>query len=236
MKRAALIVCLVLMLAGEAAAAPLSGPYWERIKVGQPNDVVIAAERWERFDELVNMAIRMPQLAGMTDQAFQEAINEEIRSLVQAYVHEVTAAAEELLEEVDEGFPYHFFPLELLVDYEVKYNKGGLLSLVLTSYEYLGGAHGMTHWEPFNLDLARGQRLKFADLFSDEQSRREMAAIIDAKVKEEPDWYFIDQFDADMFTELQPFYIVDGAVVAFFNLYEIAPYAAGIQEFTLSIE
>ena len=150
-------------------------------------------------------------------------------------LREVTTAAESFAADDDFEFAVHFLPFQLYIEYETKYNRGGLLSLVLTVYEFLGGAHGMTYLIPLNVDLTTGRYLTFADLFPDGDSRRRMAEVVDARIKAEPEIFFIDAFDEAMFHPEQHFYFADGEIVVFFDLYDIAPYASGIQEFSLSV-
>lgn len=235
MRKLALCLCL-LMIGSGLAGADWTNPYWERITRGVPNHIVILENVYQRHDQLVSIAAKIPQIWGMTDPQLQTKLNDMLGRSVQEWIDETAAAAEAFAADDDLEFPAHFLPFTLIVEYETQYNKGGLLSLVLRIYEYTGGAHGMTYWLPINVDLTTGRSLTFGDLFPDQESRHKMAAVIDARLKEERDIFFIHHFTVDMFSEGQPFYVRDGEIVVFFDLYEIAPYASGIQEFVLPIE
>lgn len=234
MRGIALFLSLVLLGCGVAGASGVN-PYWERISHGLPNNTLVLEHHYERHDSLVTMNVRVPQIWGMTDSEVQAKLNEALASGVQAWVDEIASAAEIFLEEVEAGSFPNYLPFTLWVDYETQYNKGGLLSLVVSIYAYTGGAHGMTHWEPLNLDLTTGRHLTFADLFPDKGSRSAMAEVVEARIKAEPEIFFLEGFDSSMFSESQTFYLREGEIVVFFGLYEIAPYSSGIQEFALPV-
>lgn len=233
---AAVLVCLVLIIGSGTAVAEFANPYWERIGSGLPNQVVVLHNVYERHDELVNIEARVPQIWGLSDAVVQMEINQSINLDVEFFISDLVHWAELAQEEyeADPSWP-SFLPYEGIVEYEVKYNKGGLLSIVMTFYQFTGGAHGMTFTQPINIDLTTGRELTFADLFSNDEERNLMAEYVDAKIKEEPTWFFIDEFDASMFHDDQQFYMTEGQIVTIFGLYDIAPYAAGIQEFALPI-
>ena len=73
----------------------------------------------------------------MTDSEVRQNSMRPLPAGVQAWVDEIASAAEIFLEEVEAGsFPTS--PFTLWVDYETQYNKGGLLSLVVSIYAYTG--------------------------------------------------------------------------------------------------
>ncbi|CFY07259.1 S-layer homology domain [Syntrophomonas zehnderi OL-4] len=110
------------------------------------------------------------------------------------------------------------------------------LSLYIDYYSYTGGAHGFTDRRAYNFDMQTGKELTLADLF---QPGYDYKKVINQAIKEQISRHEGDFFEGDRgFTginEQQPFYIKDGQLVVYFGLYEIAPYAAGIQEFKIPL-
>lgn len=198
--------------------------YWQRISEGFSNQVLVYDYFYNYDSAELEITAKVPQLFGMSDLNWQNTFN----SALQEGVEEFAAQLQEIVT-ADQTHPY-----QGIIDYEVKLNRGGLLSLAITFYTYTGGAHGMTWYVYHNIDLTTGHELSFYDLFDSEIEVERAASIIDSKIVQEPDWFFIDHFTPALFSENQGFYLQDKQVVICFGLYELAPYAAGIQEFVVS--
>jgi hypothetical protein len=234
-RRMLLLLCVFVLSIG-LEDAHAANPYWERVASGLPNHTVVLGDFYEYQNENVHVRAQTPHIWGITDADVQMAINEELSKRVEQFAGELIELAEEAYVEFSEETVRPFFlPFEGIAEFEVTLNQGGLLSIVLTFYEFTGGAHGMTYLETINIDLTTGRQLSFRDVFPNSESLEQLARIVDSRIKEHPDWFFIDEFDASMFGEEQQFYLKDGHVVVVFGLYEIAPYAAGIQEFALPV-
>lgn len=225
---AGLVLVLLFCTLGSVQAA---GSYWQRMAHGYPNAVVVYPYVYEYRSPHLEVSARVPQLSGMVDPEWQEQFNE---AMVQTLQELTTMLQEAAQEALDLEQIFHAFPFQGIVDFEVKLNRGGLLSLAVVTYTFTGGAHGMTVYEYINVDLTTGQKLAFTDLFDTEEEVARAAEVINAKITQEPDWFFIDQFTPGLFAADQGFYLTDAEVVICFGLYELAPYAAGIQEFAVS--
>ena len=94
----------------------------------------------------------------------------------------------------------------------------------------------MTERRPYNIDLESGQDLALKDLFVDNY---DYASIINQEIKNQISNGEPIYFEGDMgfqgISEAQAFYLQDDALVMVFQQYEIAPYAAGIPEFTIPL-
>ncbi|NLJ79871.1 MAG: DUF3298 and DUF4163 domain-containing protein [Firmicutes bacterium] len=183
-------------------------------------------------DPWVEIEAVIPQIGAAMNPKWQSEINEVIKLRVEGFIRETLESA----QKTKEMYPQAAFPHAGLVDYEVRLNKGGLLSLTLTFYQYTGGAHGMTYLEAINLDLTTGQVLEFEDVLPEPAQRARLAEIINGEVKKDPARFLIPEFTADMFQEPQGFYLQEKSIVVYFGLYEIAPYVSGIQKFTFPLE
>lgn len=123
-------------------------------------------------------------------------------------------------------------------DYQVKKNSDGVISILLNYYKYSGGAHGIYEDFSYNIDTKQEKFLDFNDLFKKNSNYKE---IIEEEIrknikkleKENPE--NIGIYDFKGLKENQKFYIEDDNLVLYFDLYEIAPYPAGIPSFKINI-
>lgn len=231
MKKLCVMGLVLLFVLTTLGAVEAAGSFWQRMAKGYPNDLVVYEYVYEYHSPEAEITARVPQLAGAHDLGWQEHFNEVMRQAV----HELTASVLEAAEQSKElesflwTFPYHGH-----IDFELKLNQGGLLSIVLETYTFTGGAHGMVYRSYINVDLMTGQEISFWDLFDTEGELARAVDVINERIAQEPEWYFIDQFTPGLFAEEQGFYLTDSHAVICFEVYEIAPYAAGIQEFAVS--
>lgn len=223
------IVVLLLVCTGVAQGTVIS-PYWGRLD-GFTNQVVVYGLSKEYYYPYAEIQVRIPQLVGVADQEWQAQFNTELAATIEGFVQEILEIGAEVYAEYGEEA---VMPYSGIVDFEVKANQGGLLSLVITYYAFTGGAHGMTYLDYLNYDLTTGHRLQFADFFPTEEELNRVVNVINARIAEEPEWFFIEEFTRSLFNSEQGFYLENEEVVVCFGLYELAPYAAGIQEFSVS--
>ena len=87
--------------------------------------------------------------------------------------------------------------------------------------------------------MKNGEFLNLSDLFKDEVNYKE---VINNEIRKQiEDMAQKDKENAGVYqfttiSDNQKFYIQDDNIVIFFDLYEIAPYAAGIPEFKINIK
>lgn len=125
--------------------------------------------------------------------------------------------------------------------YKVTYNEKCISSLYTETYTYMGGAHGETKRTSDTWDFRTGTRLQLNDVYPltgatlrTMQSALEQQAA--SRLEENPGSYFDDYR-----TLLQKnfhrnsFYIQPGAVVIYYQQYDIAPYSTGLPEFYLPL-
>jgi len=117
--------------------------------------------------------------------------------------------------------------------YELKNNQRGILSLSIINYAFAGGAHGMTYIKSLTFDVATGRTYMLSDLFirgSDYISR--LSEIIRRQIAER-DLPLINEFQS--INPEQDYYIADKALVIYFQLYDLTPYAYGFPYFPISV-
>lgn len=224
-----LVLVLTLLVVGAAQGAGVN-PYWQRMAEGFQNRVVVHEYVYVHESPDLEVSVRIPQLVGTFDPEWEQGFNQNLRDRLAAYVTELKEIAAEAWDLEGE---YRPFPYQGIVDFEVKLNRGGLLSIAIVNYVFTGGAHGTTAHEYINLDLTTGQSISFHALFNTDAELERAAEKIDAKIGEEPDWFFIDKFTPELFAADQGFFLQDHHAVICFAHYELAPYAAGVQEFAV---
>lgn len=123
--------------------------------------------------------------------------------------------------------------------YEVKKNTASAISILIKYYKYSGGAHGYYEYVPYNIDLRNGDNLTLKDIFKTDVEYKE---IIDKEVEKQIKELGKKEKDLDKvydfygIKENQKFYLKDDEIVIYFDLYDIAPYAAGIPEFPIAVD
>lgn len=116
-------------------------------------------------------------------------------------------------------------PTYVTGSYELKNNQKGILTLSLIGFAEFGGTHPMTMIKSLNFDLKTGKDIPFYELFKPDSNYIE---ILSQMVLEE-----LKKQDIMLFEDYpgvkpdQDYYIADKALVIYFQLYDIAPYAVG---------
>lgn len=131
------------------------------------------------------------------------------------------------------------YSLSLNRSFEVTFNQGGVLSVVLSEAGYTGGAHGFVGVTAHNYLLSNGYEITGADLFTEEDEtnaltyaegkfRSEVGISDTADLNESGFWFRRNAFHLP-----KNFYITPEALMLHYNAYEVAPWAAGEIEIEL---
>lgn len=112
-----------------------------------------------------------------------------------------------------------------------------IISLTSEEYYYMGGAHGQTIKSGLNFDAATGELLTLQDISTDKDALIDSAKSYILMVCKSP---YYQELLFDDYEESIPSILVDGnwyfskgGLTFIANQYEIAPYVAGIIEFTI---
>ncbi|MGE5422614.1 MAG: DUF3298 and DUF4163 domain-containing protein [Ignavibacteriales bacterium] len=230
-KRWALILIAVLILGITGC-----GTVKDNAKKATLDKVIVNTQ--SKTQKLPNFTInlKIPVIDGMSNTAQQKEINQIIS---QDQIKRIKPMKEELANYVqfakENDYPVN--PFDLVSDYKVSYNKNDLLSVTATIYQYTGGAHGTTEQVSYNVDLQTGQLLTLKDLFKTNTNYiNPINQEIEKQIAAKPEEFFTeDNMGFKTIQAKQPFYLTDGGIVVYFQLYEIAPYAAGIKEFKIPV-
>lgn len=166
-----------------------------------------------------NLIVHYPQICNLPNSRIQDYINRTILNNVYSLIKE-------------QGY-YDNSNVSITGTYELKNNDKGILSLTLINYAFSGGAHGITIVKGLSFDIITGYQYNLSDLFKQGSDYVDKISDIIRKQIKERDFPTLDKFKK--IKPNQDFYIADKCLVIFFQLYEIAPYAAGIPYFPISI-
>jgi len=194
---------------------------------------------------LLNFSCRTPQVSipGLMEQ--ETAINTILIGLTERYIQgsdmegDISPGVEALLEEAIElrkEMPdENWVPFAMERGVFVSRGDAAVLSFVYDDYTNRAGAHGFAARSGVNFDVEAGRELFFADLAADEEALRNLCQQTMQAQAAEMQGLFDD------YASTLPLLIRDGnwyfsnsGLVIAANPYDIAPYAAGRIEFTIS--
>lgn len=173
--------------------------------------------------------LHIPVILGLENDDLSREIEQDIDKDVNQFINELKNVANEYI--------MLSTPYTLESSYEIYYQDEDIVSFCILFSNYYGGAHGMTYKICYNYDIRSGKRLSLRNLFKGEEYQEKINAVIEEEIKKRNEiegYKVINGFKG--IKENQHFYIKDGLLVIYFDLYEIAPYVAGIIEFTMPQE
>ena len=170
---------------------------------------------------LHNLQITYPVLVSGTSAKVLNQINNAIFNLV----NNIT---------IQQGYFQEPALINVLGDFEIKTNERGILSLSIINYAYrFQAAHGMTIIKSLTFDIETGQSYQLNELFKPESDYLNILSEMVKKQVEERDLPIIDGFKP--VRPDQDYYIADKALVIYYQLYEMTPYAYGFPYFPISV-
>ncbi|MGL5330634.1 MAG: PdaC/SigV domain-containing protein [Peptostreptococcaceae bacterium] len=186
-------------------------------------------EKNKYINSVINIPIIMTE-----DKKIEKDINDKMRNDIMDFY----AKAKEEAIQYSKEFKGESFNFVANTDFEVKKNSNNMLSIVVTYYKYSGGAHGEYNNVAYNIYMKTGEILTLESMFNLNADyigviNNEVRCQIEELVKNDKENKEIYQFTT--ISENQKFYIQDDNIVIYFDLYDIAPYAAGIPEFRVNI-
>lgn len=131
-------------------------------------------------------------------------------------------------------------PWEIVYNLEVVNNRNGLLSVVINSYSYRGGAHGISFTKYLNYNLHNGNRITLDSAFI---TNDDFLNLCERQFRLQ---HGIDQksnindvrfnFPKNRFYVPDNFIIAEDQVVFKYNVYEVAPYSEDIIQFDIDLK
>lgn len=189
----------------------------------------VQEEHWVGETPNYKYDLHIPVILGVENEALSRRINSDIKEAANQFLNELKSVANEYI--------ILNVPYTLEGSYVIYQNNQDIVSVCLTFSNYYGGAHGMTYKKCYNYDVKKGKRIELKDLFKVEDYKDSIDKVIKAEIKKRNQamgYEVINAFKG--IRENQNFYIQEGRLTIYFDLYEIAPYVAGIIEFTMPQE
>ncbi len=194
---------------------------------------------YDRDTLLLRYDIRYPQFS--SDDFSVGCINERYARQAAAYAQHCREelfrqAQEQRGEDTQTDAPIRVF--EVVQAFEITMNEDCTLSLWFDRYEYTGGAHGNTQRTSDTWDVASCARIRLSAICSVPARCRDyivgqITRQIEARMAE-GDVFFDDyRRNATLYFCPNSFYLTPGAMVLYYQQYEIAPYSSGIPEFPI---
>ena len=192
--------------------------------------------------DIIAVNAEMPAVA-LADETAQKAINDDLKLLQTDFMKRLgdlfAAANEYTAAMADAGIDDALFAMDLKV--RDAYVNGDVLSIVLEEYSYTGGAHGSSLRCAFNYDLNDGHLLAWEEISADSTALAKTLKeyiIAQASSNSYDDYYFFDYYEEYLDSAFGDgtWYFSNEGLTIIYNQYTIAPYAAGIIEFTIPLE
>ena len=194
-----------------------------------------------RDTAVLTYTIRYPRFVSNVFQTFLEKLNiyYRVRALIyeQGHVQRLYAMAKEQFDyAMENDYPFH--PYEVVTEYVITYNQNCFLSLYTDSYEYTGGAHGMTTRMSETWDLRKEQRTQLNEFFTVVNSKEMIIQQILHQTQREVQngtFPYFEDYNSLVVENFNPenFYLSLEGIALYYGLYEIAPYASGIRTFLI---
>lgn len=132
-----------------------------------------------------------------------------------------------------------FVPYEFSVNFDIRKNSDGLLSVEFISSYYLGGAHPNSIVTAKSYDMKNKKELVLRDVFegTDEEINEQLRLAFEAEIDSKPEEYFADakKVLSENIGQLG-FWLDEDGVVIYADTYILASYAAGLRTCTIGYE
>jgi hypothetical protein len=161
----------------------------------------------------------------------------QLEHFISNVVPEGKKAALDAKKAAEEG-SFDFFGLFFERESNIYYDENNLLSVLNISYEYTGGVHPMSYWSSETFDVRTGEMLTLSDIFglSDEEALEKVYQLVISQIEEAKDkeGIYFDNYRENVksYSETD-FLLGPNGIIFYYQLYTIAPYAAGIPTFEL---
>lgn len=180
-------------------------------------------------------------IAGNAEAA--EKINADIKSRIDAFTasDSIRKESHEYYELASKEEDYEFFEYNESLGFEKVRSDANVISFIMTSSGYMGGAHGYYNSFGLNYDTKTGELIDFAAL-SDDANKFHNDTLAYNRELTQTEEYKERMFSEDYFdgSELETvlyadekWYLSDEGLTFISNPYELGPYSSGIIEFVI---
>lgn len=159
-----------------------------------------------------------------------------LNSQLSAAAHtRATAFQQDITNNMEPGATYTYSVMDR---YALKYNKQPYFSILFQTVQDTGGAHPMTTRNAITYDMTTGKALALTDILNGDQSAIDQRILdgFTAMLEANPDQFYAEadkSLREAIAAKSYGFYLTEQGLTIYFQLYDIAPYAAGFQEYTI---
>lgn len=175
----------------------------------------------------LSASIKYPVIKDMKDEKIQKAVNKALLKEAKSALRNGRKAASKLKKKGVKA--------ETAVDFSLKYNQNGLLSIVMSEYQFSGGANGTNRDVCKNFDLSTGRELKLKDLFVDfDQAKKAVNKAVRAGIDAKKSQGIEEVKTFKSIGNKQEYYFAPEGLIIVFQ--QDGPYFAhvdGVQSFTI---
>jgi len=186
-----------------------------------------------------DLFISVPRLTSEVYQKNADSINDYFEELKESY----RQGFEEELEISDYEADREEIPRYMDVSFRTEYNRGNIISFSFSVVTYSGGAHDMITLKSDTFDLGEGVRITADDLFTvnEETYSRRLKDLILQQIDEQSgsdSMFFYEDYDelVEQTFDKENFVLTEEGLCIYFQVYDLAPYAAGTIRFTIPYE
>lgn len=185
--------------------------------------------------DYMQVYLEIPIISGLTDEIYQKILNNNIKNDILDKSEKFEEKAKKVIEEAHRQGKEPK-DMQYILKYEYA-NSCGVLTIILETYSYLGGANGSNNNYYYNTLIEENKSIQLSDLFklgSDykETINEEIKTQIAERVKK-GEVFFEGEFKT--IADNHGFYIQDNKLILTFPEYSIAPKHMGIVEFEIPL-
>lgn len=207
------------------------------MNINQTSYISIVPKKLTYNNDIININMEVPQIKGLSNKQFEKELNHKILNDAKKLKKETINTAKEYNKDLIKD-KLNIIPFELISKYNYVESISPIFVIGIFEYTYSGGAHGVGIQRYINIDTKQNKILTLENLFKENVDYKK---IINEKIKgqmeerkKQGEFFFEGSKGFASITDNQPFYInKNGDLVIVFNVYEIAPFGAGIIEFTI---
>lgn len=172
----------------------------------------------------------------------QTAINEYTQEYVENYRNDLEPMIKKDIDNnIDADQLKAWYSYEQIIEGNIETYKGNLLTYRTYKNEYSGGPHGMYTTEFINLNLSNLQPILLDELFLEDYQETLTNLLwyqlaLDNQVENRDELEEMGYGTTGDLTATENFYLNKDGITFYYNVYEIAPYAMGPTQITLSYD
>jgi len=195
---------------------------------------------------LFDLKITYPEIKNPDNDSGIAAINEYYGIQFDHYISTIISEGRERAEadkEFAESSGSEFHPHAYECFPQITYNGSNLLSVLNTQYEYTGGAHPNSFRRSETFDVKTGKKLALNDILggSKDEALEKVYQTVLMHIQEKEgkdDFFFFENYRDDLreYYAEDDFVLTENSIMFYYQLYAIAPYAAGFPEFELPFD